>query len=170
MAEVLSSLFMKPIKEINRASLANRYSEIITESIEAWRSNKISNEQSLILLSLLKHDLLPNNLNEIPSCRDPLERYRELETQVPVPKLTPGILDGEPFDQALFERGNHKKPAHLVPRRFLEAIDETPYPKNTSGRLELATDLLREDNPFTCLLYTSPSPRDATLSRMPSSA
>ena len=24
--------------------------------------------------------------------------------------------------------------------------------------------------PFTCLLYTSPSPRDATLSRMPSSA
>ena len=25
-------------------------------------------------------------------------------------------------------------------------------------------------NPYTCLLYTSPSPRDATLSRMPSSA
>ena len=24
--------------------------------------------------------------------------------------------------------------------------------------------------PYTCLLYTSPSPRDATLSRMPSSA
>ena len=118
MAEVLSFLFSKPIKEINRASLAKRYSEIITESIEAWRSNKISNEQSLILLSLLKHDLLPNNLNEIPSCRGPLEKYRELETKVLVPKLTPGILDGEPFDQALFERGNHKKPAHLVPRRF----------------------------------------------------
>ena len=26
------------------------------------------------------------------------------------------------------------------------------------------------DNVITCLLYTSPSPRDATLSRMPSSA
>ena len=26
------------------------------------------------------------------------------------------------------------------------------------------------DAPMTCLLYTSPSPRDATLSRMPSSA
>ena len=25
-------------------------------------------------------------------------------------------------------------------------------------------------DPYTCLLYTSPSPRDATLSRMPSSA
>ena len=149
MAEVLSSLFIKPIKEINRASLAKRYSEIITESIEAWRANNISNEQSFILLSLLKNDILPNNLNEIPSGRESLEKYRELEDKVLVPKLTPGILDGEPFDQALFERGNHKKPAHQVPRRFLEAIDETPYPKNTSGRLELATDLLRKDNPFT---------------------
>ena len=26
------------------------------------------------------------------------------------------------------------------------------------------------EHPYTCLLYTSPSPRDATLSRMPSSA
>ena len=76
-------------------------------------------------------------------------KIQRTRKKVLVPKLTPGILDGEPFDQALFERGNHKKPAHLVPRRFLEAIDETPYPKNTSGRLELATDLLRKDNPFT---------------------
>ena len=29
---------------------------------------------------------------------------------------------------------------------------------------------IMKDNPTTCLLYTSPSPRDATLSRMPSSA
>ena len=34
-----------------------------------------------------------------------------------------------------------------------------------SGHLEVATT-----RPETCLLYTSPSPRDATLSRMPSSA
>ena len=27
-----------------------------------------------------------------------------------------------------------------------------------------------KDEPYDCLLYTSPSPRDATLSRMPSSA
>ena len=149
MAEVLSSLFSKPIKKINRANLAQRYTEVIKDSIKAWVSNTISDEQSLILLSLLRHDLLPNSIIQIQSARKPLEKYRELEAKIPVPKLTPGIIDGEPFDQALFERGNHKKPAHKVPRRFLEAIDETPYPKNTSGRLELAIDLLREDNPFT---------------------
>ena len=37
----------------------------------------------------------------------------------------------------------------------------------TLNRLEDAYTYVRE---LTCLLYTSPSPRDATLSRMPSSA
>ena len=32
------------------------------------------------------------------------------------------------------------------------------------------TETKEKDTPKTCLLYTSPSPRDATLSRMPSSA
>ena len=31
-------------------------------------------------------------------------------------------------------------------------------------------NFLAENNIYPCLLYTSPSPRDATLSRMPSSA
>ena len=35
---------------------------------------------------------------------------------------------------------------------------------------QLAADGLRLERFYTCLLYTSPSPRDATLSRMPSSA
>ena len=39
---------------------------------------------------------------------------------------------------------------------------------------QLAADIVMDStplvNPDTCLLYTSPSPRDATLSRMPSSA
>ena len=43
----------------------------------------------------------------------------------------------------------------------------TPYPD------PVAIALIAEENgadSITCLLYTSPSPRDATLSRMPSSA
>ena len=35
---------------------------------------------------------------------------------------------------------------------------------------ETSTEIYREMQSGTCLLYTSPSPRDATLSRMPSSA
>ena len=37
-------------------------------------------------------------------------------------------------------------------------------------QLRTDNELLRESGIYCCLLYTSPSPRDATLSRMPSSA
>ena len=43
------------------------------------------------------------------------------------------------------------------------------FPKNRHGAPGFNVGL-EEDNMNVCLLYTSPSPRDATLSRMPSSA
>ena len=46
----------------------------------------------------------------------------------------------------------------------LNVTDSLIYDINRNGEFEL------EGKPWTCLLYTSPSPRDATLSRMPSSA
>ena len=49
----------------------------------------------------------------------------------------------------------------------VEAIDggaRMTLPSSLAGQVE---DLVRRES---CLLYTSPSPRDATLSRMPSSA
>ena len=43
--------------------------------------------------------------------------------------------------------------------------------ENMPGLTGLETlTIIKEKYPNTCLLYTSPSPRDATLSRMPSSA
>ena len=42
--------------------------------------------------------------------------------------------------------------------------------RKTSGAMDLLTEAKLQRRFRTCLLYTSPSPRDATLSRMPSSA
>ena len=50
---------------------------------------------------------------------------------------------------------------------FLFTIDEVFKGTNTIERISAAKAILEY---LTCLLYTSPSPRDATLSRMPSSA
>ena len=36
--------------------------------------------------------------------------------------------------------------------------------------IKIANELLKKGNAYNCLLYTSPSPRDGLLSRMPSSA
>ena len=49
-------------------------------------------------------------------------------------------------------------------KAILNTTAQTITPKNCN------TDLKRIADNFPCLLYTSPSPRDATLSRMPSSA
>ena len=56
-------------------------------------------------------------------------------------------------------------PADLyIPPEALEVVLES-----FEGPLDLLLYLIRKQN-IDCLLYTSPSPRDATLSRMPSSA
>ena len=51
---------------------------------------------------------------------------------------------------------------------FIEGIFLQGDLKNRNGRMYPMETLRREVQ--SCLLYTSPSPRDATLSRMPSSA
>ena len=57
---------------------------------------------------------------------------------------------------------------------FPEGMTNWSYQVNESGfsldQYESRTVLLSITLPPLCLLYTSPSPRDATLSRMPSSA
>ena len=58
-------------------------------------------------------------------------------------------------------------------RDELERIKGTP-PKQETDPLKILADTVgnmqEAQAKSTCLLYTSPSPRDATLSRMPSSA
>ena len=51
-----------------------------------------------------------------------------------------------------------------------KATTEDPAGSSYSGVYSDMSDDFWADGPHGCLLYTSPSPRDATLSRMPSSA
>ncbi len=79
-----------------------------------------------------------------------MAKYRKLESELPTPTRAPGVLEGFAFDQPLFTRGDHKKPADPVPRRFLEALDPTPFAagEHQSGRRELAERLVAPTNPL----------------------
>ena len=58
-----------------------------------------------------------------------------------------------------------------VLQQFSKGLEETGHQIELSDlyQIDFQTDMTEAEY-FSCLLYTSPSPRDATLSRMPSSA
>ena len=61
----------------------------------------------------------------------------------------------------------YKKVEKVINDHVIEHKEEVRKGKELLSKL----DLIRfNEHTRTCLLYTSPSPRDATLSRMPSSA
>ena len=147
-AEVLSPLFSIGVNPSSKEELALLYSKVINKSIADWEKGKASDPQARMLSFLVQKGLLSTSIKELPKLAELTTEYRKLEKEIASPRLAPGILDNEPFDQALFVRGNHKEVGDLVPRRFLEVLNETPYPKSSIGRLEYAKDVLHKDNPF----------------------
>ena len=75
------------------------------------------------------------------------------------------VIEGCP-DKAAFVKGLHDKWGVVLTRKTQIKIES----HGQDLRLELKVDEKIKTVIGTCLLYTSPSPRDATLSRMPSSA
>ena len=67
------------------------------------------------------------------------------------------------FAEGLRERAREVGVGHAEAPELVE-------PSFRGGDESTAARLRLDDLPEACLLYTSPSPRDATLSRMPSSA
>ncbi|MCB1229313.1 MAG: DUF1553 domain-containing protein [Verrucomicrobiae bacterium] len=128
------------------------YEKTLRGLIAAWGQNSgaLDDAGALLLDAAVREGLLPNQLGSLPpELRQRFEQYRKLEAEIPEPTRAPGVFERPGRDQPLFTRGDHKHPADPVPRRFLEAIDATPYATTGTGRLEFAHDLLREDNPFT---------------------
>lgn len=133
----------------SRSKILEGYQRATIAALEAARSGQTSDAQALFLDRLLQSGLLPNSPSASPRLAALAKELRDLEARLPIPQRAPGLLETTGRDQALFERGDHRKPLDPVPRRFLEVIDETPYATKLSGRRELAEDLLRDDNPLT---------------------
>ena len=121
----------------------------IKDAIEAWKSNSASDSQALFLDSCLREGILANGTDRLPTAKPLLIRYRDLEAAIPVPTRVPGLEETVASDWPLYVRGDHKSPSDLVPRRFLESIDPTPFQTSQSGRLELADKVLDMSNPLT---------------------
>ena len=133
----------------SRRKLADYYARAVGDAIKAWKQGDITDAQALFLNALVRDSVLPNKIPTLPGVQKSVQSYRERELEIPAPFRVPGLWEADASDQALFERGDHRKPKGKVRRRFLEAIDPSPYHTRQSGRLELANDLFRSDNPLT---------------------
>ena len=91
---------------------------------------------------------------EFPSCATDLQAIQIIDFE----KLSKKAL----LDSSCSLITNHRD----IFSQQLES--QTEY--NLLIKIQKVEEYLTEKYPDTCLLYTSPSPRDATLSRMPSSA
>ena len=117
-----------------------------------------------------------------------------LETMYAAPGIgLAAIQIGEPLNVIVMDLardGEKPQPKFFVNPEILESVEETqPYNEGCLSVPEVYEDIDRPERVqvtyldyngervtewaeglYACLLYTSPSPRDATLSRMPSSA
>ncbi len=137
------------VKITTAEELSDRYLNALRKAILSWKADEASEAQVRLIEACRKLKLL-NLLDDQDSELEALLRkYQQLEESIPLPNRVPGLLEADAADQALFILGNHHQPGAVVARRFLEAIDSTPYETELSGRLQLAHDLVRADNPLT---------------------
>ena len=134
----------------DRASLLLHYRSSLHSALTAWSSSTLSDSQASLLDAFLSQKFLSNSLATLPPPLLALiQSSRALETEIPTPQRAPGVLEAQPWAQPLLTRGDPKQEAQPVPHGFLEALPSHPYPTSSSGRLDLAEDLLSPANPLT---------------------
>ncbi len=131
------------------SELATHYQRVLTNAINAWRDDRLTEPQRALLDDFLRKKLLPSTLVELPELSVLVAEYRRLEAEIPVPQRAPGVLETVGHDAPLLVRGDHLKPGEAVPRGYLQVIDPQPYRTALSGRLELSQAIGSATNPLT---------------------
>ncbi len=131
------------------AELAARYGAALTDAVKAWRMDAVSESQRALLDFFIRRGLLPATLPALPNVAGKVAEYRRLESDVPVPRRVPGVIEGTPWDMPLLPRGDHKKPGTPVPRGYLEVLGGGSFQTAQSGRNELAEQIASATNPLT---------------------
>ena len=131
------------------------YWQGIAVSVERWRDQQCDDMDAYWLAAALENKQLFNSLAADEKLSDLIRQYRALEESLRVPTRVPGLDETVGRDNELYIRGNHKQLGAKVPRRFLQAIDAKPYATEQSGRMQLADELLRPENPLTYRVFVN---------------
>ena len=119
-------------------------------ALAAWATGRADDEDARLLQALLEGGVLANKPGDDVKAAELVARFRELESKIPQPTRAPGVCDdGYAYDSPLFPRGDHLHPGAVVARRFPEVLGGASLGGSGSGRLALAQELTRPENPLT---------------------
>ena len=76
----------------------------------------------------------------------------------------------EPAPESTAHVQLEKSYGNFINGKFVESADGSKFKTTNPADEKVNAEITESTESDVCLLYTSPSPRDATLSRMPSSA
>ncbi len=133
----------------DREALLDYYRKSLKAAVTNWISGSLSDDQAQLIHAFVSRGLLPNEISELPPhLKAGIENYRKLEAAIRKPVRSVGVVEAEPWDQPLLDRGDYKKEKEPVERGFLEVFPSKPY-KSGSGRRQLAGDMIHQQNTLT---------------------
>lgn len=129
--------------------LAANLSSAALAALDVWKTDRTSDDDTRLLQALLDSGVLSSKADATPEIAALAEKFRHTEAAIPFATRAPGVCDdGTGYDCEFFPRGDHLQPGATVPRRFLEVLGGKPLGGTDSGRLELAQEITRPDNPL----------------------
>ncbi len=131
------------------ADLAEEYRASLEASIRAWQADSLTEPQRVLLDFFVRRGLLPSSLGQVEATRPLIAEYRRLESEIPIPRRAPGVLEAIGVDAPFLPRGDHLKPAAPVPRAWLAVLGGEQFATAQSGRLQLAQAITDPRNPLT---------------------
>lgn len=147
----------KEIIESLQAKTPTEFALELTKRVESLLNRWQSGENLGADDAKLANTILASPANSSTPTAEELslrKKFKEIENSLPAARRALAIADGTGMNEKVFIRGNYKTPGEEVPRRFLEAIDATPF-NNGSGRTELAAKLTDPKNPLTARVYVN---------------
>ena len=130
------------------SDVSRAYGMLWSKSLQHLGEGKLDRDEMDLINFISRHQLWPNAGRSSADLNQLLTQLQDLDAKLVKPQYATVMLEGTPENDHVHIRGSHKRLGEMVERRNLTALDGTPFPENSSGRMQLAKELTSPNNPL----------------------